>query len=406
MKKGNIFFVLLTIIIFGNSLVSSTWFNSSWDYNKEYTNLTGNITYIFFNASINDNTDFNDTRFISCYNDSLVFNHTLEAKFETYGQFRINNLGENCSLRYYGNSEATSTSSASDVYFNPVSAYYFDTNANDFVGSNNGTPSGTSLNGSGYINDSYYFDGVNDYIDLGSALFETSGGTQPYSYFTWIKTTTTEGVLIMSQFSGGAVANRFAFGMADDTSGKLRYFKGSPTLNFYSSGTVNGGGWTHVGWTKASGGTVTFYINGLSSGGGTDTRAYENSNTFIGSGSTTFLEFIGNIDESRFYDYEVSATQAMKIYTETAPNFIEGNETVQPAADSCTYSGSGNWEIDCSDNCTITSDIDVGENNITITGYGTFTTSSNITGWDLLHIEGVDTSHMCIARCLDGGCFK
>lgn len=119
------------------------WWNSSWSYYKQYTNLTGNITYLEINRTLNDNADWNDTRFISCDN-STELNFTLEAEIGTYGQFRVNNLGQSCFYRYYGNAGATSTSSASNTYFNPVSAYYFDANANDFVGSNDATIHGTT----------------------------------------------------------------------------------------------------------------------------------------------------------------------------------------------------------------------------------------------------------------------
>jgi hypothetical protein len=42
----------------------------------------------------------------------------------------------------------------------------------------------------------------------------------------------------------------------------------------------------------------------------------------------------------------------------------------EPPADTCTYGGSGDWEIDCSDNCIINSTIDLGDNNIIATGTG------------------------------------
>jgi len=46
--------------------------------------------------------------------------------------------------------------------------------------------------------------------------------------------------------------------------------------------------------------------------------------------------------------------------------------------DTCTYS-SGNWEVDCSDNCVISSDVNVGVNNIVLSGTGSFYILANIT---------------------------
>lgn len=71
--------------------------------------------------------------------------------------------------------------------------------------------------------------------------------------------------------------------------------------------------------------------------------------------------------------------------------------------DTCTYS-SGNWAIDCSDNCVINNTVDVSGNNISIIGTGTFTTIANITGWNDLLIQGTDTSNICDVTC-SGGCF-
>jgi hypothetical protein len=71
----------------------------------------------------------------------------------------------------------------------------------------------------------------------------------------------------------------------------------------------------------------------------------------------------------------------------------------------CTYS-SGNWDIDCSDNCVISSNVDLLGNNISIVGLGSFTTTANITNFTDLYIEGVSLANRCEVYCLNGGCFK
>ena len=75
------------------------------------------------------------------------------------------------------------------------------------------------------------------------------------------------------------------------------------------------------------------------------------------------------------------------------------------ASDTCTYT-SGNWNVLCSDNCVITSNVALGGNAMTITGTGTFTTEANITQYKNVTIRGTDTSNKCRVRCLKGGCFK
>jgi hypothetical protein len=71
----------------------------------------------------------------------------------------------------------------------------------------------------------------------------------------------------------------------------------------------------------------------------------------------------------------------------------------------CDYI-SGNWTIDCSENCEIISNVDVGGNNISIIGTGVFVTAANITNYNHLLIQGTDINNKCTVRCLNGGCFK
>ena len=74
-------------------------------------------------------------------------------------------------------------------------------------------------------------------------------------------------------------------------------------------------------------------------------------------------------------------------------------------SDTCTYT-SGDWVVNCSDNCAITSPVDVGGNDIFITGTGTFSTTEDISNYSLLHIEGTNASNICRVTCSGGGCFK
>lgn len=72
--------------------------------------------------------------------------------------------------------------------------------------------------------------------------------------------------------------------------------------------------------------------------------------------------------------------------------------------DTCDY-GSGNWEVNCADNCSISSDVDLSGNDIAIDGAGTFTiTGANITNFGNGLVTGENTTDQCVVRCLDGGC--
>jgi hypothetical protein len=74
-------------------------------------------------------------------------------------------------------------------------------------------------------------------------------------------------------------------------------------------------------------------------------------------------------------------------------------------ANSCTYSGTGDWAINCADNCVISSPVTAGANsNVTIRGTGSFTTTKNITGFK----SGLSAGDggICTINCLAGGCFN
>ena len=63
-------------------------------------------------------------------------------------------------------------------------------------------------------------------------------------------------------------------------------------------------------------------------------------------------------------------------------------KTVAPA-DSCTYI-SGDWNVDCSDNCIITTNTDLTGNTLRLEGSGTFTIDANITADEVTIVLGCD----------------
>ena len=66
-------------------------------------------------------------------------------------------------------------------------------------------------------------------------------------------------------------------------------------------------------------------------------------------------------------------------------------ETTSAEEDTCTYV-SGNWNVDCSDNCLITSNVDLGGNNLIFTNTGKFTLQSNV---NITNIGNIQLSNGC-----------
>jgi len=80
------------------------------------------------------------------------------------------------------------------------------------------------------------------------------------------------------------------------------------------------------------------------------------------------------------------------------------NQYFQAETDTCTYSGSGDWNANCYDNCTITEN-QVGEAgyNVTWTGDGIWILEANITGFAKYSLFGSTSANKCIIRGINGG---
>ena len=144
--------------------------------------------------------------------------------------------------------------------------------------------------------------------------------------------------------------------------------------------------------------------------------------TVLNTNGTVLLEINGtnvtatNLSASVYnvsYDFVVAGDYPYKWHSwgnGTSENYNVSEDrsyTVNSSVtDSCTYSGSGDWEVNCSDNCLITSNVDLLGNGMSIIGIGTFLTSANITNFTNLYTAGVDVNNICRITCFNGGCFQ
>lgn len=85
----------------------------------------------------------------------------------------------------------------------------------------------------------------------------------------------------------------------------------------------------------------------------------------------------------------LARTQIYKSNTGTHALSIDAlffNITYTDVADTCTYT-SGNWAVNCADNCTITTNYNLNNKNLTFTGLGKFVIKANITTIDMINIS-------------------
>jgi len=189
------------------------------------------------------------------------------------------------------------------------------TTAYDAHGSNDGTiTGGVSINQTGKLGKSFYFDGSDDYVTL-SSIPHT--GTGDFSIFAWVKTTDSGSRrTIINYGTTGISSNEELYLYKEDTNGKLKFDLrnfGGPT----SSVAINDGNWKHVGVVN-NGGTIQLYVNGVASGPsqsmspniktgsqqiGCDTDAGGPENLWL-----------GNIDEVGIWNRALTADEVSNLY--------------------------------------------------------------------------------------------
>jgi len=153
-----------------------------------------------------------------------------------------------------------------------------------------------------------------------------------------------------------------------------------------------------------SGNDVTAEVNATNSTGDVEFSVMTNSSGWTN--ITTITDYVNNGGTRTYYsNYTINATNSSyttgsQEYNVTASqNNLEHVFTLS-VGDTCTYT-SGNWNINCADNCNIVSSVDVGGNNITMLGSGTITITDVIYNFTKL-LVGVD----CYVRCPTGSCFR
>ena len=211
--------------------------------------------------------------------------------------------------------------------------------------------------GGGFTNTySLAFDGVDDYVDLGTGLdiFQYNIG-QSYTVSLWYKSTSSSLDRTIINLGG----NTYRFYLATGN-GKLAFGAGNSSTIFGNynwlptAGAINDGQWHHICIVQDSSGGVpnlTAYVDGSSSGSGSNTNFATQNNNRIGNGFYGGVE--GNIDEVSVYNTALTSSTITSIYNSGVPNDLT---SLNPVAwyrmgDSSTFK-SPQWLIPNNENKT------------------------------------------------------
>lgn len=365
------------------------WFNDSWNFKREISNLTGNISALFsVNYSANMKSDFSDLRFTDS-TETFELNYTIENySASSNAQIRVNNLGENAIFMYYGNGVASYNGNATALINSPIAGYYMDIDSNSFTNSYNLTTTGASISNTSYIGNSFDFTGtsINKYLKSTTSAFADDSIT--FSF--WINPNGTTGAIYSTD--GGAGYSKISIGNTGGgtcSASKMCFgrFVSSSWGNVQSTASTGTGAWEH--WVVTIDGTnITMYKNGvLDSSQVIGKPVTVPSNIVIGNlgwGQLAGTNFNGYIDEFNVFNRIITEKEIYNLYTYTAPNFIEGAE----------QEATGRIEVDFVTPPTPTNNTQTTNPNITVEVNATYTNSSLINiSYDIYNINGTETNY-------------
>lgn len=168
---------------------------------------------------------------------------------------------------------SASGSKLNPLYNGLISAYNFDTNANDQRGSNNGTLVNSPVSISGKIGNAYSFDGTN-YITMGNTL--DVDGSSPFSMSIWVKNSYagTNAQAFISKIDSSTPYNGYYLGFNGVSAsgpdvGKICFLFIDQFTNIISAqttATFNDGSWHHIVCTYDGSKTavgILIYLDGV-----------------------------------------------------------------------------------------------------------------------------------------------
>lgn len=216
--------------------------------------------------------------------------------------------------------------------------YKGESNANDSLGTYNGTAQGGLTYSAGKSGNAFTFNGTNAYVSLPD---DSLNFTSAFSHSFWVKSSdTTNYTIILGNIQGARSPYSFAHGYQFWLSaGKVQvdFRDGTTTLNptLTSSGSVANGSWNHVAITFNPLNLVTgskIYINGSLDISGV-TPALGSANLYsspmkacigarnISGSAITNLSSGTSLDESYFWTKELTATEATDLYNSGTGKF-------------------------------------------------------------------------------------
>lgn len=225
-------------------------------------------------------------------------------------------------------------------------------NANDEVGSNNGTVNGATLTTDrfGNANKAYYFDGINDKIDFGSStVFEF--GQNNFSISLWTKFSNSQYAPLLNKRNDSPTFDQYSIFV-----GNSNFVTPESSVNFYfkpSPGGVTGAfrtvssplldsGWHNITVIHSFLDSTSLFVDGIFIGKSSISFTTEDFNIAganLVAGFTNILGsdyyFKGSIDDIRIYNRVLSPVEVDSLFNEPNPITI-GISDIDPNKNTIT----------------------------------------------------------------------
>lgn len=196
-----------------------------------------------------------------------------------------------------------------------------------------------SAGGIAFGNASRDFDGVNDYIDLGSPIIPADGAAHDLTVAFWFNIDSAADEIFLSQYNA-ASGVRSVFRVLSNS---LTFWKGGTTYLTHTL-SPSTSQWYHACFTFEATGALKLYVDGVEVDTGTSTASWSSISTKIGAFTGTSPSYCdGRICDVRIYGRTISASEAADLAagTDISSSNLLGWWLVN-TDDVLDYSGNGN----------------------------------------------------------------
>jgi len=225
----------------------------------------------------------------------------------------------NCTIKVTdsaGNESNTLTITTFTVLPDGLIAYYpFDGNANAKIGTLNGTVSGATLS-TGRNNESntaYSFDGVDDYIEIGSGMLSGDG---EFSILIWINTSSPSG-RILTQRDRSGYNGEYMVDLLSDGKIKFSTYRDGYKWRVTSSSALNDGNWHHLAFVQQDNGGKMYLNGSLDQTDNSNGKVYllSTNKTYLGKdGRNNSSFYTGKVDDLKIYNRALSASEIQTLF--------------------------------------------------------------------------------------------